>query len=54
MNEAHMILRASLILPKWNFIEGNVSSVVIKKTNDEDLKEAYRTSSALLGDHHIM
>ncbi|KAI4454775.1 hermansky-pudlak syndrome 3 protein [Holotrichia oblita] len=49
MNEAHMILRASLILAKWNFSEGNVSLIMVKKMHDEDLKEAYRTCCALLG-----
>ncbi|KRT79408.1 hypothetical protein AMK59_8468 [Oryctes borbonicus] len=54
MNEAHMILRASLIVAKWNFKDGNVSTVQMKKIHDEDLKETYRTSCALLGDHFIM
>lgn len=54
MNEAHMILRASLILAKWNFSEGNVSLILVRKMHDEDVKEAYRTSCALLGDHFVM
>lgn len=54
LSEGHMILRLSLVLTKWSFQEGNVSTLMPFKRNIEDLAEAYRTSCCLLGDHFIM
>ncbi|XP_025834263.1 Hermansky-Pudlak syndrome 3 protein isoform X2 [Agrilus planipennis] len=55
MSEAHMILRNSLLLIRWNF--SSSKSVCLAEPSKklwEELGETYRTSCALLGDHYIL
>lgn len=54
VSEAHMVLRLSLTLVKWNCLEGSVQLITKAKFNNEELMNSYRDSCILLGDHYIM